>query len=291
MAGYYFGCPHCGAKLEARDANRAGRAVDCPQCQQALTIPPPPPMGVSLTGPSAAPARRDEPSLVNVSTDKGFKRGMMPAKAYSDADAGPSANPDNAERLPSSEALDNAEQFVMESTGDLEGYSLTVAESGPEDAMAPVVKRKKKKDRVAAEPEPEPVPPWEDPKYQLLALVLIVGLIGGIWTWLTSGKEEKKEVIAPPPVIVPAKPGQLPGAADAPDAGPPKPPEGLPGAAPDPTLGLPGAGEQPTETETAPPAAPVIRDGLPGAGEQPAPETPPQPQAMNQRRDRLESRL
>lgn len=267
MAGYMFGCPHCGAKLEARDASRAGRAVTCPQCQQVMTIPPPPPMGIPLGG-TAAPTQ--EPSSIQVSTDKGFKRGMSPAKAYSDTDAASPLSEASAP-LPSQGSLDNAEPFVLASTGDVEGYDLHINEPAAEEEAAAPVKKKKKKERIAEEPVPEPPSPWEDPKYQLLALIGVVLIIGGLWNWISSGTkpEEEPATPLPPPVTAPVQPGMLPGDSGTSNDLKPKPVTGLPGASETPPVSPPA--------KTLPPSSTTLPGQLPGATEEVAPTGPKNP--------------
>jgi len=50
-------CPHCTQPLEIAD-EWAGQAVDCPSCQQALTVPAAPAMAVSQVAPNPQGARR-----------------------------------------------------------------------------------------------------------------------------------------------------------------------------------------------------------------------------------------
>lgn len=286
MSGYMFGCPHCSAKLEARDETRAGRVISCPQCKQPLTIPSPPPMGVLLSAPAekpAAPATEASPQI-QVNADPGFKRGMSPAKAY-DGAATPAPASSGFEKLAPSGDLDSTPQHTIEASDDVEAYSFTIPEAG--EAVPPP--RKKKKKFVEPEPEVPDVHPLEDPKYQLLILVVVVGLIVGGWKWYKSGevnaKAEKERAIAeakakneaPPPR--PAAPGQLPGAATTPvEAATPTAPApivppnngSLPGQ-------LPGATTVPTEpaASTAPaPVAPSTDGKLPGASAGPEPVPP-----------------
>lgn len=288
MAGYMFGCPHCSAKLEARDETKAGRVIACPQCQQQLTIPAAPPMGVLLSSPVKPQSPAPEPSQVQVNSDPGFKRGMSPAKAYDDGAGMPNASSSGFDRLTATGDLDSAPQHTIEAGEDVEGYSFTMPEMG--EPAAPVRKKKKK----AAEPEPEveDVHPLEDPKYQLLILIVIVGIIVGGWKWYKSGEVKQKEDLekeiaaakkaneTPPP---PAPPGVLPGAVPGEvPAETPKPaaevapaaPGQLPGASPS---SLPGATE-PVEGETPKSVpAPPVPGTLPGAapGEKSLENPPP----------------
>lgn len=268
MAGYMFGCPHCSAKLEARDETRAGRVISCPQCNQQLTIPAPPPMGVLLSSPakSAAPPPEPSPPQIHVNADPGFKRGMSPAKAYDGGESAPVASSSGYEKLSPANELDSTPQHTIEAGEDLEAYSFTVPEAG-EPTPPP---RKKKKKFVEPEPEVEDVHPLEDPKYQLLILIAVVALIVGGWKWYKSGDIKKNEQLekeiaaakaaneAPPP---PAAPGMLPGAS--------APIEPAPAAA---TGALPGAAASPpVEPGQLPGAAP---NALPGAAETPGTNSP-----------------
>lgn len=288
MAGYIFGCPHCRAKLEARDESKAGRVITCPQCQQQLTVPPPPPMGVVLSasvGNSAAPA--PPPSEIQVNSDPGFKRGMTPAKAYGDGENIPQASSSGVERLlPPTGDLDVTPEHSIEAAADVEGYSFTVPEAGEPVPQARKKKKKQKGDPASEEPVEE-IHPLEDPKYQLLIVVLIIAMLGGAWKWYQSRGEEKDKALqaeieaakarnaAPPP---PAKPGMLPGASDGPVAKPN--PEA--GAAT-----LPGAGSVPNVPmiPTTPPGnAPVPgppAGGLPGAAPDALPGAAPMPPAAS----------
>ena len=262
MAGYMFGCPHCSAKLEARDETRAGRVISCPQCKQPLTIPAPPPMGVLLSAPEKPPAAAAEASSqIQVNADPGFKRGMSPAKAYEGVAPPAAAASSGFETLAPSGDLDSP-QHTIEAGDDVEGYTFTIPDAG--EAVPPP--RKKKKKHVEPEPEVPEVHPLEDPKYQLLILVVVVGLIVGGWKWYKSGevqeKAEQERAIAeakakneaPPPA--PAAPGQLPGAATtAPEQPVPATPA-VPAPVVPPTNGLlPGASTGP---EPAPPAVPPV---------------------------------
>lgn len=239
MAGYYFGCPHCRAKLEARDASRAGRTVTCPQCQQDLLIPPPPPMGVSLSQTAGNPsAQADASAQVVVSHDPGFKRSMSPAKAFGDApDALPSPGHSGVDKLAPSEALQAPESHTLEAGDDIEGYSFTVPENDTDVAPSPGFVFKPKKKRT-----PEEAPhPLEDPKNKLAVLVAIVAVlagIGAIWSWLGSGDKPDNpvEVTAPTPP-------------------PPPPPSNQAAALPGSVPSLPKA--LPTSTEPARPGHPT----------------------------------
>lgn len=286
MAGYMFGCPHCSAKLEARDETRAGRVISCPQCKQPLTIPAPPPMGVLLSAPPGKPAAPAEASSqIQVNSDPGFKRGMSPAKAYDGAAPPAAASSSGFETLAPSSDLDSTPQHTIEAGDDIEAYSFTVPEAG--EAVPPP--RKKKKKHVEPEPEVPEVHPLEDPKYQLLILVTVVGLIVGGWKWYKSGEvnekaaqeraiaEAKARNEAPPPP--PAAPGQLPGATTAPTE-PPVP--AVPAPVVPPVNGqLPGAattGTDPTSPPVPAPAEAPTNGKLPGANaeSEPAPQQSPQ---------------
>ena len=261
MAGYFFGCPHCRAKLEARDASRAGRTVTCPQCEQALIIPPPPLMGVPLSqGPGTPPASsaEDASGQVMVSHDPGFKRPMSPAKAFGEgSDALPSPSSSGYDKLPSAEALQEPESHTLQASNDIEGYSFTAPENDTDVTRPPAFVFKPKKKRT-----PEEAPhPLEDPKNQLFALIAIVAILGGItalWSWLSSGDEKDKDTPAEAAPEVPSAP--------LPTASPP-PGVALPGGA----SGLPGATSSPTE-----PARPGNPNALPGAAE-PTPTSEPAP--------------
>lgn len=261
MAGYMFGCPHCSAKLEARDESRAGRVIACPQCNQQLTIPAPPPMGVLLSSP-AKPAGSPPPvpaAQIQVNADPGFKRGMSPAKAPVDGESVPAASSSGFDKLAPTSELDTSPQHTIEAGDDVEAYHFTIPEPG-EPTPPP---RKKKKKSVEPEPEVVEVHPLEDPKYQLLILVVFVGLIVGGWKLYKSGDVKKKVAdeaaaaaaqatnAAPPP---PAQPGMLPGASLPPPA---------------------DNGQVPATL----PQAPVIPGQLPGAAPSPPPVTTPQPEA------------
>ena len=273
MAGYFFGCPHCRAKLEARDASRAGRTVTCPQCEQSLIIPPPPLMGVSLsqsTGQPPAPTA-EASSQVVVSSDPGFKRGMSPAKAYTESDALPAPSSFGSDRLPPMESLQVAEPLTVESPDDIEGYSFTLPENGAEGDPPPVLKLKKKRPKSD---EVEPPHPFEDPKNQLGALVALVALIvaiTGIWSWL-SGSGDEKDKEQPAEATAPPAPSSPPGT-----RGPPPPTQGRPGAAPVATPPAePAVTTEPAEEPAAVPnALPGSVGGLPGAAPSSSLESPP----------------
>ena len=276
MAGYLFGCPHCRAKLEARDASRAGRTVTCPQCELSLIIPAPPLMGVSLSQSTNQPPvpAADAASQVVVSSDPGFKRGMSPAKAYTESDGLPAPSSSGYDRLTPRESLPIAEFLTVESPDDIEGYSFTLPKNGTEGDLPPVLKPKKKRSKSD---EIEPPHPFEDPKYQLAALVALVVTIvciSGIWSWL-SGSGDEKDKVQPAEATAPPAPSSPPGT-----LGPPPATQGLPGAAPQSPVieppsnstGLPGAAPvatPPTEpaVTTEPAAEPAaVPNALPGAG-------------------------
>ena len=207
MAGYYFGCPHCRAKLETTDVSRAGRTVSCPQCQQSLIIPPPPKMGVALSqeGDLSPLPPSDDASQVVVSSDPGFKRPMSPAKAYSESDAIPAASSSGFDRLLPLESLDTSPSHVIEAGEDVEGYSFTLPENGAEEAP------KLPKARKVRTPKPEeidPPSPWEDPKRQLAVLVGAVILIIGITAWVRRSRDDKSKL--PQKVVVPEGPSLAP---------------------------------------------------------------------------------
>ncbi len=264
MAGYFFGCPHCRAKLEARDTSRAGRTVVCPKCQQALLIPPPPPMGI-LLDPSDAesvPAALADPApQIVVSSDPGFKRVLSPAKAYPDShEAPPPLSSSEPQRLPPAESLLPAMSHVLEAGDEIEGYSFTAPEHGTDVQRTPAFVFKPKKKRT-----PEEAPHLlEDPKYQLAALVavvLVLAGIGAIWSWLSSGDDKDKDQdtqsqVAPEVAPAPQPPPHQP-------AAPPGHPAGVPG--------LPGAAPNPME-----PAQPDDPNPLPDTTE-PVPASPPDP--------------
>ncbi len=286
MAGYFFGCPHCRAKLEARDASRAGRTVTCPQCQQALIIPPPPPMGLPLAqSEGSSPTTAIDPSTqFVVSSDPGFKRAMSPAKAFAEGtDTTPAApSHSGSEKLPTAESLQTADSNTLAASDDIESYSFTIPDADTDVARPPAFVFKPKKKRPEAEEAPHP---FEDPKNQLLALVgvvLAIVVIGAIWSWLSGdGKDKDKSsesstevpAIAPsapfPPIVQPGQPAVVPsgsGAAPAPgEATPPQNPNPLPGAPvaapvpPEPSAELPGAvpnvlpgGDGPSQPGTTP---------------------------------------
>ncbi len=302
MAGYFFGCPHCRVKLEARDASRAGRTVTCPQCQQALIIPPPPPMGLSLAqSEGASPATAIDPSTqFVVSSDPGFKRAMSPAKAFAEGtDAAPPAPSHSGfDKLPPAEALQAAESNTLAASDDIEGYSFTIPDADTDVAPVPAFVFKPKKKRPEAEEAPHP---FEDPKNQLLALVgvvLAVVVIGAVWSWLSGDGKDKNQdkpsesatevpsftPPAPvPPIAPPGNPEVTPegsGPAPAPgEATPPHNPNSLPGAPvpdpvpPQPSSELPGAvpnvlpgGDSPSKSSTAPRSLPESTPNvLPGS--------------------------
>ncbi len=265
MAGYFFGCPHCRAKLEARDASRAGRTVTCPKCNQTIIIPPPPLMGVPLSQTDGSPlvsSADDETSQVVVSHDPGFKRTMSPAKAFGDESAPlPAPSHSGYEKLPPAEALQAPESNTLEASDDVEGYSFTVPENDTDVTPPPAFVFKPKKKRSEVEEAPHP---FEDPKNQLAALIAIVVVIAGmsmLWSWLRSGDKKDKD-----------KPAEV-AAPEAPPA-PPTPPNPTP---PTEVLNLPGAAPVPVGPK--PPADP---NQLPGAAEPTPPPTPgplPEPAA------------
>ena len=306
MAGYFFGCPHCRAKLEARDASRAGRTVTCPKCEQALVIPPPPAMGLPLSQSGEPLPAAGEASQVVVSRDPGFKRPMSPAKDYSEDGTPPAPSSSNHERLPLSAPLDTTEAHTIEASDNVEGYSFTLPENGPDDAT-PVPAFKPRKPKKKSE-EAEPPHPFEDPKNQLLALLGVVVVLVAFTAWIRSGgddKEKKKDQpaevvvpapVTPPPVPNPASPAALPGgvapAAPLPPTSEATLPGALPGTSPAPAA-LPSDGSQPPpgsgETvlpggspapspDSKPPApAPANSDALPGASEEKRPNPTPAP--------------
>ena len=260
MAGYFFGCPHCRAKLEARDASRAGRTVTCPKCEQALIIPPPPRMGVPLSqadGNPLAAVDDDASGQVVVSHDPGFKRPMSPAKAFGEAsDALPAPSHSGYEKLPPAEALQEPEAHTLAASEDVEGYSFTVPDNHSDVAPPPAFVFKPKKKRVEEAPHP-----LENPKNQLallLAIVTVLAGITGLWSWLSRSNEKNK------PKPVEATTSDVP-------LGLPKPPnQAQPTEAP----GLPGAAPTPVE-----PAQPVDPNALPGAAP-PAPAPTPEPATL-----------
>lgn len=282
MAGYFFGCPHCRAKLEARDASRAGRTVTCPQCQQALIIPPPPPMGLSLPQSEGEPAADSVTQFV-VSSDPGFKRVMSPAKAFGEGtDAAPSHS--GSDKLPPADALQTPESNTLAASDDIEGYSFTIPEVDTDIVSPPAFVFKPKKKRPEAEEAPHP---FEDPKNQLAALVgvvLVIVAIGAVWSWLRgNGKDQDKDKPAEsstevpadappaplPPIAPPADPAVVPDSGgDAPDPGaaPPTPNSSL----------LPGApvpAPIPPETSAELPGA--VPNVLPGGDSERKPGTAP----------------
>lgn len=262
MAGYFFGCPHCRAKLETTDASRAGRTVTCPKCEQSLIIPPPPKMGVSLSqsGELAPRPAGEDASQVVVSSDPGFKRPMSPPKAYSENESLPTPSSAGFERLSPSESLDTTPSHTLDARDNVEGYSFSLPENGAE--VAPKLPKAKK----VRPPKPEdidPPSPWEDPKNQLAALVGAVVLVAGFTAWMRSGGDDKDKKSAPqvaapaapvtPPTIAPAAPALPPGIEPGTGAGSGAP--ALPGS----VKGLPGA-------TTAPAAVPPPAGAsLPGA--------------------------
>ena len=304
MAGYFFGCPHCRAKLEARDASRAGKTVTCPKCEQALIIPPPPKMGVALAQGDEAPvAPADEASQVVVNHDPGFKRPMSPAKAYSEGDALPAPSSSGYDRLPPMGSLDTTEAHTIEAGNDVEGYSFNLPDNDSGEPAPPPIKPKKPKKKSD---QPEPPHPFEDPKNQLFALLGVVLFFVALTAWFRSGgddKDKKKdkpaEVAAPapvtpgplppnptPPAAMPdgvnstppnsssdvALPGTLPGAPASPTSTPPAPASNT----------LPGAAEVTIPGNTPPPKTPPPSPStLPGASEEtrPAPVTTPLPES------------
>ncbi len=295
MAGYFFGCPHCRAKLEARDASRAGRTVTCPQCQQALIIPPPPPMGLSLAqSEGASPTTEIDPSTqFVVSSDPGFKRAMSPAKAFGEGtDTAPAAPSHSApEKLPAAESLQAADSNTLAASDDIEGYSFTVPDVDTDVARPPAFVFKPKKKRSEAEEAPHP---FEDPKNQLLALVgvvLVIVVIGAVWSWLSGdGKDKDKpaessteapsvEPSAPfPPIAPPSQPDVTPeGSGTAPDPGAaplPGNPNPLPDApVPAPTPGTPESAPVPPEPSSELPGA--VPNVLPGGDSERKPGTAP----------------
>ena len=287
MAGYFFGCPHCRAKLEARDASRAGRTVTCPKCNQALIIPPPPLMGVPLSqteGHAPISTANDDATQVVVSHDPGFKRSMSPAKAFGDtSEALPAPSHSGYDKLPPAEALQQPEANTLPASDDVEGYSFTVPENDTDVTPPPAFVFKPKKKRSEVEEAPHPL---EDPKNQLAALIAIVVVLAGIsmlWSWLRSGDKKDKnkpvEVAAPEvPPAPPAPPNQaqptevpsLPGAAPVPE---------VPTAPADPNR-LPGAAEPTPTPKPEPPPEPATEPGtvpnvLPDADSPSQPGTPP----------------
>lgn len=289
MPGYFFGCPHCRAKLEARDASRAGRTVTCPKCEQSLIIPPLPLMGVSLSQATGQPSD-DASSQVVVSSDPGFKRGMSPAKASRESDAVPAPSPSGFERLPSTESLSIAESITVDSPNDIEGYSFTLPENGTGDDSLPALKPKKKRPKSE---EVEAPHLFEEPKYQFAALVAVVVLIvgiTGIWSWLSRKDEDEGP---PAEVTAPADLDSPPGGLGGPPPVTRDPPGGLPGASegsqPSRSPGLPGpppvAPSQPEEPAVSsdpadepapvPNALPGAGGGLPGAAPSSQTESPP----------------
>lgn|GEM_PF-2237400 len=220
MAGYYFGCPHCRAKLETADASRAGRTVTCPKCEQSLIIPPPPKMGVSLSqsGASTPTSSGEAASQFVVSSDPGFKRPMSPAKAYSENESLPAPSSSGFDRLSPRESLDTTASHSIAASDDVEGYSFSLPENGAEEAPK---LPKAKKVRTPKPEEIEPLSPYEDPKNQLAALVGAVVLIAGLTAWIRSGGDDKDkeksqqvaapEAPAPTPAMAPAAPALPPG--------------------------------------------------------------------------------
>ena len=289
MAGYFFGCPHCRVKLEARDASRAGRTVTCPQCHQALIIPPPPPMGLPLPqSEGITPASAIDPSTqFVVSSDPGFKRAMSPAKAFAEGT-------DTAPPIPSHSGFDKlqaADANTLAASDDIEGYSFTIPDADTDVVRPPAFVFKPKKKRSEAEEAPHP---FEDPKNQLLALVgvvLALVVIGAVWSWLSgSGKDKDKpsessneapsvEPSAPfPPITPPSNPAVTPegsGAAPAPGAAtPPDNSNLLPGApVPAPTPGTPESAPVPPEPSAELPGA--VPNVLPGGDSERKPGTAP----------------
>ncbi len=268
MAGYFFGCPHCRAKLEARDASRAGRTVTCPKCEQALIIPPPPLMGVPLSqaaGNPLAASDDDAPMQVVVSHDPGFKRPMSPAKAFGEAsDALPAPSHSGYDKLPPAEALQEPEAHPLAASDDVESYSFTVPDNHSDVAPPPAFVFKPKKKRVEEAPHP-----LENPKNQLallLAIVTVLAGITGLWSWLSRSNEKPKPVEATTsevPLGLPKPPNQAP-PAEAP---------GLPGAAP------PAPAPDP-EPATLPGAVPNVlpdadTESQPGTAPRPLPESTP----------------
>ena len=287
MAGYFFGCPHCRAKLEARDASRAGRTVTCPKCNQALIIPPPPLMGVPLSqtdGSSLTSTSANDATQVVVSHDPGFKRSLSPAKAFGDASAPPPAPSHSGyDKLPIAESLQPPEANTLPASGDIDGYSFTIPDNDTDVAPPPAFVFKPKKKRSEAEEAPHP---FEDPKNQLAALVAIVVVIAGIsvlWSWLKSGDKPDKNKPAeattpeaPPAPATPSNPSQstavpgLPGAAPVPE---------VPTSPADPNR-LPGSSEPTPTPKPEPPPEPTAEPGtvlnvLPGADSSSQPGTTP----------------
>ena len=288
MAGYFFGCPHCRAKLETTDASRAGRTVTCPKCEQSLIIPPPPKMGVSLSqsGEVAPKSAGGDASQVVVSSDPGFKRPMSPAKAYSENESLPAPSSSGFDRLSPLEALDTTAVHSIAAGDDLEGYSFSMPENGEE--VAPKLP-KAKKVRTPKPEEIEPPSPWEDPKKQLAALVGGVVLLAGFSAWMRSGgddkdKEKTQQVAAPEvptaaPTMAPTAPALPPGVTPVTGTGEggvalPGSMQGLPGAAP-----IPAAVPPPPAGASLPGAVPNVLPqdpgALPGAAPRALPDSTP----------------
>lgn len=271
MSGYHFGCPHCRARLEVSDASRAGRTVNCPKCSQALLIPPPPPMGVPLSQPVSRTAPRSEPTEIRVSQEPGFKRPLSPAKAFTDMEAPPPpAASYGLERLPDADFIDSPGQHTISANDEVEGYSLTIPEKG--EAIPPPVRTPKKKRNTEAEELPHP---WEDPKRQLLALILVVTVVGGIATWIRRSRANVENEESTPSSVPSSVPESSPQRTQ---AGPTAPTSELPGggAGPDlstesvPRTGLPGASmSESTMPEADPQTVPAAPPVTPAAASDP----------------------